>query len=140
MSIATTTDAAPIEVTVSSGRRDICPGTSGTDLLRPYQRRARHDTDADTSGDGLIVVMPTGSGKSFVIADQCRRIADGHRVAVITHVMELVAQPTDRPPLPIGEELLRRLERHRLPDSIEDIEDGKKRPMPEPPDDGADRR
>ena len=47
----------------------------------------------------------------------------------------------DRPRLHEGEELLRYLEHHRLPDSIEEIEAGRKRPLPvPPPDDGANHR
>lgn len=60
--------------------------------LRPYQQEAvdatlnhfrRHKTPA-------VIVLPTGAGKSLVIAELAR-LARG-RVLVLAHVKELVAQ------------------------------------------------
>ncbi|WP_110670536.1 DEAD/DEAH box helicase [Salinicola halophilus] len=60
--------------------------------LRPYQRQAVDNVIAHfrASDDPAVVVLPTGSGKSLVIADLARR-ARG-RVLVLAHVRELVEQ------------------------------------------------
>jgi DNA repair protein RadD len=60
--------------------------------LRPYQREAveRVVGHFRRSHDPAVVVLPTGSGKSLVIAELAR-IARG-RVLVLAHVRELVAQ------------------------------------------------
>jgi len=60
--------------------------------LRDYQQQA---VDAALnhfrqSTDSAVLVLPTGAGKSIVIAELAR-IAKG-RVLVLTHVKELVAQ------------------------------------------------
>src|SRR5438309_11315512 len=60
--------------------------------LRPYQQHAvdavvRHFRRARTPG---VLVLPTGAGKSLVIAELAR-IAKG-RVLVLAHVKELVEQ------------------------------------------------
>ncbi|MFG6176530.1 DEAD/DEAH box helicase [Halomonas sp. THAF12] len=60
--------------------------------LRPYQRQAvarvvEHFRETD---DPAVVVLPTGSGKSLVIAELAR-LARG-RVLVLAHVRELVEQ------------------------------------------------
>ncbi|SDL30652.1 ATP-dependent helicase IRC3 [Modicisalibacter muralis] len=64
----------------------VCP------TLRPYQREAvtrvvEHFRESD---DPAVVVLPTGSGKSLVIAELAR-LARG-RVLVLAHVRELVEQ------------------------------------------------
>lgn len=64
--------------------------------LRPYQNTACELTIQsliDRSGNGLII-MPTGTGKSIVIADLIRRINEypHQRVIVATHSQELVEQ------------------------------------------------
>ncbi|NMH64289.1 DEAD/DEAH box helicase family protein [Shewanella salipaludis] len=64
--------------------------------LRDYQRDAvdaavRH---FKASQDSAVIVLPTGAGKSLVIAELAR-IAKG-RVLVLTHVKELVAQNADK--------------------------------------------
>lgn len=61
-------------------------------VLRPYQRQAvarvvEHFRETD---DPAVVVLPTGSGKSLVIAELAR-LARG-RVLVLAHVRELVEQ------------------------------------------------
>ena len=60
--------------------------------LRPYQHEAVARTVAHFRGsdDPAVVVLPTGSGKSLVIAELAR-IARG-RVLVLAHVRELVEQ------------------------------------------------
>ena len=66
--------------------------TSATPTLRPYQKEAvtRVIDHFRRSDDPAVVVLPTGSGKSLVIADLARR-AKG-RVLVLAHVRELVEQ------------------------------------------------
>jgi DNA repair protein RadD len=65
--------------------------------LRPYQDRALANLwswFSEKTGNPLIV-LPTGAGKSFVIAEWCRLVFDtdpGARVLVLTHSRELVAQ------------------------------------------------
>ncbi len=60
--------------------------------LRPYQQEAvrRVVTHFRGSDDPAVVVLPTGSGKSLVIAELAR-LARG-RVLVLAHVRELVEQ------------------------------------------------
>ena len=65
---------------------------NATPALRPYQQEAvrrvvEHFRGAD---DPAVVVLPTGSGKSLVIAELAR-LARG-RVLVLAHVRELVEQ------------------------------------------------
>ncbi|MET3693173.1 DEAD/DEAH box helicase [Methylobacterium goesingense] len=65
--------------------------------LRPYQRAsldALHAAWARGDGAGLIV-LPTGAGKSLVIAALVRETLaanPAHRVLVVTHTRELIAQ------------------------------------------------
>lgn len=65
---------------------------SSTPSLRPYQREAVERVVAHfrAGSDPAVVVLPTGSGKSLVIAELAR-IARG-RVLVLAHVRELVEQ------------------------------------------------
>ncbi|MBW9431064.1 DEAD/DEAH box helicase [Atlantibacter hermannii] len=60
--------------------------------LRPYQREAVDATLAHfrQSADPAVIVLPTGAGKSIVIAELAR-VARG-RVLVLAHVKELVEQ------------------------------------------------
>jgi DNA repair protein RadD len=79
--------------------------------LRPYQRDA---VDAvwnhiATSETNPAVVLPTGSGKTHVIAEICRDAVQkwNGRVVVLAHVKELLDQAADKlrlvaPDLPIG--------------------------------------
>lgn len=66
--------------------------TSLTPQLRPYQREAvkRVVVHFRASSEPAVVVLPTGSGKSLVIAELAR-LARG-RVLVLAHVRELVEQ------------------------------------------------
>ncbi len=79
--------------------------------LRPYQREAvdavwRHIAMSDTNP---AVVLPTGSGKTHVIAELCRDAVQkwNGRVVVLAHVKELLEQAAGKlravaPDLPIG--------------------------------------
>ncbi len=79
--------------------------------LRPYQRDAvaavwSHIAASETNP---AVVLPTGSGKTHVIAELCRDAVQrwGGRVVVLAHVKELLEQAADKlravaPDLPIG--------------------------------------
>jgi len=64
----------------------------GSPSLRPYQREAvgRVVAHFRTSDEPAVVVLPTGSGKSLVIAELAR-LARG-RVLALAHVRELVEQ------------------------------------------------
>ena len=68
------------------------PSTSAAPALRPYQQEAvrRVIEHFRGSDDPAAVVLPTGSGKSLVIAELAR-LARG-RVLVLAHVRELVEQ------------------------------------------------
>jgi DNA repair protein RadD len=65
--------------------------------LRPYQREsidAVYDHWAEGGGDALIVI-PTGGGKSLIIAQLLKELRITYplmRIAVVTHVKELIAQ------------------------------------------------
>ena len=64
--------------------------------LRDYQQQAVDAavTHFKSSSDTAVLVLPTGAGKSIVIAELAR-IANG-RVLVLTHVKELVAQNAEK--------------------------------------------
>src|ERR1019366_2714440 len=65
--------------------------------LRPYQRLAcdgLYDFWQSGGGNGLIVI-PTGGGKSLILATICRELLAQWptlRIGVITHVRELIKQ------------------------------------------------
>ena len=63
--------------------------------LRPYQREAIDAAYAflrDRAGNPCVVI-PTGGGKTPVIATMCRDVAEGHgRVLILAHQKELLAQ------------------------------------------------
>ena len=79
--------------------------------LRPYQRDAvdavwNHIASSDTNP---AVVLPTGSGKTHVIAELCRDAVQkwNGRVIVVAHVKELLEQAAGKlqavaPDLPVG--------------------------------------
>lgn len=63
--------------------------------LRPYQREALDALFAHwaTSKGSALIDLPTGTGKSVVIAELVKFAADnGARIVIATHVRELVAQ------------------------------------------------
>ena len=65
--------------------------------LRPYQQAAingLYDYWANKRGDNPLIVAPTGSGKSLIIAQLIKDAMDypGTRVMIITHVKELIEQ------------------------------------------------
>jgi DNA repair protein RadD len=66
-------------------------------ILRPYQDegiKALLSFWRKGGGNGLVVV-PTGGGKSLMLAELCRILLAGYpslRVAIVTHVRELIAQ------------------------------------------------
>ena len=66
--------------------------TSPTFQLRPYQQQAVDKVVSYFRGsdDAALLVLPTGAGKSLVIAELAR-IARG-RILVLAHVKELVEQ------------------------------------------------
>ncbi|AXQ97304.1 DEAD/DEAH box helicase [Pseudoalteromonas piscicida] len=61
-------------------------------VLRPYQQEAVQNTLAHfrKSSDSAVIVLPTGAGKSLVIAELARLAK--HKILVLTHVKELVEQ------------------------------------------------
>jgi DNA repair protein RadD len=65
--------------------------------LRPYQRAAINALYAywqNQGGNGLIV-LPTGAGKSLVLAELCRELLGQYpslRIGIVTHVKELIQQ------------------------------------------------
>lgn len=65
--------------------------------LRPYQRESINSTYGhwrEGGGDGLIVI-PTGGGKSLIIAQLLQELLTDYplmRICVVTHVKELIEQ------------------------------------------------
>ena len=69
--------------------------------LRPYQQLAVAAVEDHFAKFGIdlppVVVMPTGSGKTPVIATLCRNwVREGKRVLVLAHVRELLQQAVDK--------------------------------------------
>lgn len=65
--------------------------------LRPYQREALNAVHLywQNGGGNALVVLPTGSGKSLIIAALCKEMLEDYptmRIAIATHVRELIAQ------------------------------------------------
>ena len=75
-----------------------CEGLIPLLELRPYQEKALEDLYRyweTERGMKPIVTLPTGGGKSLLIAEFCRRVCtENHdvRIMVITHSRELIAQ------------------------------------------------
>jgi DNA repair protein RadD len=83
--------------------------------LRPYQRAAidalyGYWSAGSPDGNGALIVAPTGSGKTAILATLVREIQEdwpGTRILILTHVKELIAQGADEikaiwPEAPIG--------------------------------------
>lgn len=80
--------------------------------LRPYQIEAVHAVHdhlrTHAASDAPVVVIPTGGGKTPVIATLCRdAVREGKRVVVLAHVKELLEQSLDKlrqvaPEVPVG--------------------------------------
>ncbi len=66
--------------------------------LREYQREAvRFITEAHASGaDAVYFVLPTGAGKTHILADLARRFGTNGRVLALVHRTELCAQIAER--------------------------------------------
>ncbi len=66
--------------------------------LRPYQEEAIAGIDAylyGKAGNAPLCVIPTGGGKSFIMAEFIRRLfarRPNSKVQVIAHVKELIGQ------------------------------------------------
>jgi len=65
--------------------------------LRPYQQDSITAlyTYWGNMGERALIVLPTGAGKSLVIAKLCQEILASYptmRIAIVTHVRELIAQ------------------------------------------------
>lgn len=80
-------------------------------ILRPYQREAIeavYSYCADRPGENPCIVLPTGAGKSAVIAALAREAVEaGVNVAILAHVKELLVQIREHllaadPLLPVG--------------------------------------
>ena len=69
-------------------------------MLRWYQEQAVSavwDYLRSTKDGAPCVVLPTGSGKTFVIAELCRQVVEwGGRALVLAHVKELLEQTADK--------------------------------------------
>ena len=63
--------------------------------LRPYQEETVHALVRDLkNGENPLAVLPTGTGKSVIIASLCQRLTTSpeNRILVLTHSSELVKQ------------------------------------------------
>lgn len=65
--------------------------------LRPYQRQALDALRAYWRSNGVngLIVLPTGSGKSLILAQICQEILSQYptlRIVIATHVRELISQ------------------------------------------------
>lgn len=66
-------------------------------LLRPYQQAALKALYAywRNNGENSLIVLPTGAGKSLILASICKTILTNYptlRIAIVTHVRELISQ------------------------------------------------
>jgi len=67
--------------------------------LRKYQEKTVNliRDEIKAGNKKCIIAMPTGAGKSIIIADIAKRCIDnGHRVLILTHMRQLVTQMSDR--------------------------------------------
>jgi DNA repair protein RadD len=86
----------PQVATENAADTDTDTATTSPIQLRDYQQDAVDATinHFKRSNDSAVLVLPTGAGKSIVIAELAR-IAKGH-ILVLTHVKELVAQNAEK--------------------------------------------
>lgn len=83
--------------------------------LRPYQREAidalyAYWSAGSPDGNGALIVAPTGSGKTAILATLIKEIQEdwsGTRILILTHVKELIAQGAQEikdiwPDAPVG--------------------------------------
>lgn len=73
--------------------------------LRDYQSEAVEAVFGSFRlGQNPLVVLPTGAGKSLVIAEICRRVVNdyGRRAVVLQHRKELIEQNAAKIPFPVG--------------------------------------
>jgi len=77
-----------------------CKSSNNIITLRPYQREAVDSVYAHlrSRDDNPCVVIPTGAGKTYLIAEICRDAVQrwGGRVVVLAHVRELLEQSADK--------------------------------------------
>lgn len=67
--------------------------------LRPYQQAAREavEADWDNGQDRVLLVLPTGCGKTIVFANiTADRVRQGDRVLILAHRGELLEQAADK--------------------------------------------
>lgn len=66
--------------------------------LRSYQEAAVSETLSELdAGENPCLMLPTGAGKSVVLAELCRLLVErGQRVLMLTHVKELIEQNAKR--------------------------------------------
>lgn len=63
--------------------------------LRPYQQQCIDGIwrELSAGSESALAVVPTGGGKSLILAELCRQVAElGKRALVLTHVRELIEQ------------------------------------------------
>jgi len=71
--------------------------------LRKYQQDAVNAILDSDPQKHVLVSLPTGSGKSHVIGELCKKLSG--RILVVTHTRELVLQDTDKVRLHTGEQV-----------------------------------
>jgi DNA repair protein RadD len=92
---------------------EMIPAQNPEPTLRPYQQRAvdlLYQWFVDGNKGNPCIVMPTGSGKSHIIAHICKDAIQKWpetRVMMLTHVRELISQNLDKllahwPDAPVG--------------------------------------
>lgn len=81
--------------------------------LRPYQKKTLSDLYtwfANGNAGHPCIVLPTGSGKSIIIAEFCKDTLTnwpGQKILILTHAKELIEQDADKiiklwPGAPVG--------------------------------------
>jgi DNA repair protein RadD len=66
-------------------------------MLRPYQNHVVDECAVAPAGDKLIVVAPTGAGKTVIAAAIIKTATeDGKRVLVLSHTREIIKQTSEK--------------------------------------------